>query len=66
VSLNDPAIISGAPADRVIDVARAQWLLIAAGLTLGVGRPPATVEAARARLGLPATPSVVSGEALPA
>jgi 3-keto-5-aminohexanoate cleavage enzyme len=85
----------------VIGVSRAQWMLVAAALTLGgsvrvglednlylpdgtmarsngdlvakarrltldVGRRPATVAEARARLGLPATPRVGSGEALPA
>jgi 3-keto-5-aminohexanoate cleavage enzyme len=85
----------------VIGVSRAQWMLVAAALTLGgsvrvglednlylpdgtmarsngelvakarqmtldAGRRPATVEEARARLGLPARPRVVSGEALPA
>jgi 3-keto-5-aminohexanoate cleavage enzyme len=85
----------------VIGVSRAQWMLVAAALTLGgsvrvglednlylpdgtmarsngelvakarqmtldAGRRPATVAEARARLGLPARPRVVSGEALPA
>jgi 3-keto-5-aminohexanoate cleavage enzyme len=85
----------------VIGVSRAQWMLVAAALTLGgsvrvglednlylpdgtmarsngelvakarqltldVGRRPATVAQARARLGLPATPRVGAGEALPA
>jgi uncharacterized protein (DUF849 family) len=85
----------------VIGVSRAQWMLVAAALTLGgsvrvglednlylpdgtmagsngdlvakarqlaldVGRRPATVAEARARLGLPATPRVGAGEALPA
>jgi 3-keto-5-aminohexanoate cleavage enzyme len=85
----------------VIGVSRAQWMLVAAALTLGgsvrvglednlylpdgtmarsngdlvakarqltldVGRRPATVEEARARLGLPATPRAAAGEALPA
>jgi 3-keto-5-aminohexanoate cleavage enzyme len=35
-------------------------------LTLDVGRRPATVQEARARLGLPARPRVAAGEALPA
>jgi 3-keto-5-aminohexanoate cleavage enzyme len=83
----------------VIGVSRAQWMLVAAALTLGgsvrvglednlylpdgtmarsngelvakarqltldVGRRPATVAQARARLGLPATPRVGAGEAL--
>jgi 3-keto-5-aminohexanoate cleavage enzyme len=85
----------------VIGVSRAQWMLVAAALTLGgsvrvglednlylpdgtmarsngdlvakarqltldIGRRPATVAEARARLGLPATPRVGAGEALPA
>jgi 3-keto-5-aminohexanoate cleavage enzyme len=85
----------------VIGVSRAQWMLVAAALTLGgsvrvglednlylpdgtmarsngelvakarqmtldAGRRPATVEEARARLGLPARARVVSSEALPA
>ena len=85
----------------VIGVSRAQWMLVAAALTLGgsvrvglednlylpdgtmarsngdlvakarqltldVGRRPATVAEARARLGLPVAPRVPSGEALPA
>jgi uncharacterized protein (DUF849 family) len=85
----------------VIGVSRAQWMLVAAALTLGgsvrvglednlylpdgtmarsngdlvakaraltldVGRRPATVAEARARLGLPAEPRVGAGEALPA
>jgi 3-keto-5-aminohexanoate cleavage enzyme len=35
-------------------------------MTLDAGRRPATVQEARARLGLPARPRVASGEALPA
>jgi 3-keto-5-aminohexanoate cleavage enzyme len=35
-------------------------------MTLDVGRRPASVEEARARLGLPVAPRVASGEALPA
>jgi 3-keto-5-aminohexanoate cleavage enzyme len=101
---NLAAMVDNAPAGAhwgVIGVSRAQWMLVAAALTLGgsvrvglednlylpdgtmarsngdlvakarrmtldVGRRPATVAEARARLGLPAAPRVASGEALPA
>jgi uncharacterized protein (DUF849 family) len=64
-SMNDAKYSPRLP-DGTMARSNGELVATARQLTLDVGRRPATVQEARARLGLPAAPRVGAGEALPA